>query len=123
MLLIFKANFSGEKIPPVEIDGILLSHPSVAEAVCFGVPDEMFGQEIHAAVVIKQGKQVKERELQEWVSNKAAQFKVPKKVSSLRVLLMQIYFTKEIPKTATGKVQRAKVSEAFFKPEPAKAKL
>jgi len=70
----------GEKIAPVEIDGILLSHEAVAEAVCFAVPDKMYGQEIHAAVVLKQGKHVEEKELQEWVAKKAAKFKVPKKV-------------------------------------------
>jgi len=100
----------GENIAPVEIDGILLSHKDVAEAVCFGVADAIFGQEIHAAVVLKQGSTVTEKELQSYIAEKVTKFKVPKK----------IYFTKEIPKTATGKVQRAKVSEAFFKP---KAKL
>jgi acyl-coenzyme A synthetase/AMP-(fatty) acid ligase len=64
----------------VEIDGILLSHPAVSEAVCFAVPDEMYGQEIHAAVVVKQGQQVKEKELQDFVATKVAKFKVPKKV-------------------------------------------
>ena len=72
----------GEKIAPVEVDGILLSHEAVSEAVCFAVPDEMYGQEIHAAVVLKQGKKVTEKELQEYVAKKAARFKVPKKVLS-----------------------------------------
>ena len=70
----------GEKIAPVEVDGILLSHESVSEAVCFAVPDEMYGQEIHAAVVLKQGKQVIEKELQEYIGTKVAKFKIPKKV-------------------------------------------
>jgi oxalate---CoA ligase len=94
----------------------------------------MYGQEIHAAVVLKQGKQVKEKELQEYVGKNAAKFKIPKKVQPSppsplgpvweSELMIKIYFTKEIPKTATGKVQRAKVSEAFFKPDSAaKAKL
>ena len=73
-------NCRGEKIAPVEIDGILLSHPAVAEAVCFAVPDDMYGQEIHAAVVFKQGKSAKEQELQKWVGEKAAKYKIPKKV-------------------------------------------
>jgi acyl-coenzyme A synthetase/AMP-(fatty) acid ligase len=81
----------GEKIAPVEIDGILLSHPAVAEAVCFGVPDGMYGQEIHAAVVFKQGKSVKEQELQKWVDEKVAKFKIPKKVYPfLLALLMPV---------------------------------
>src|SRR5277367_1921767 len=71
----------GEKIAPAEIDGILLSHKAVAEAVCFGVPDEMFGQEIHAAVVLKQGSKVTEKELQSYIAEKVAKFKIPKKVN------------------------------------------
>ena len=74
----------GEKIAPVEVDGILLSHEAVSEAVCFAVPDEMYGQEIHAAVVIKHGKQVTEKELQEFVGHRAAKFKIPKKVCPLK---------------------------------------
>jgi len=74
------AKDSGEKIAPAEIDGILLSHEAVAEAVCFAVPDEMYGQEIHAAIVVKQGKQVSEAELEGWVAKKVAKFKVPKRV-------------------------------------------
>jgi len=64
----------------VEVDGILLSHEAVSEAVCFAVPDELYGQEIHAAVVLKQGKHVKEKELQEYVGKNATKFKIPKKV-------------------------------------------
>jgi oxalate---CoA ligase len=87
---------------------VLLSHPSVQEAVSFAVPDEMYVQDIHAAVVLKSP--VTEEELKKYVAGKLAKFKVPKR----------IYVTEQIPKTATGKVQRGKVSEAFYKP---KAKL
>lgn len=76
-------NCRGEKIAPVEIDGILLSHPAIAEAVCFAVPDDMYGQEIHAAVVFKQGKSATEQELQKFIGEKAAKFKIPTKVYSL----------------------------------------
>jgi acyl-CoA synthetase (AMP-forming)/AMP-acid ligase II len=73
---------SGENIAPVEIDGIMLSHKDVAEAVSFGVPDEMYGQEIHAAVVLKANAHVTEKELQKYIATKVAKFKVPKKVST-----------------------------------------
>jgi acyl-coenzyme A synthetase/AMP-(fatty) acid ligase len=100
----------GDKIPPMEVDGVLLSHPAISEAVSFAVPDEMYGQEIHCAVVLKSP--VTEDELKFFAGETLAKFKVPKK----------IYITKSIPKTATGKVQRGKVSQTFFKP-PVKAKL
>jgi oxalate---CoA ligase len=75
------ADGSGEKIAPVEVDGILLSHEAVGEAVSFAVPDDMYGQEIHAAVVLKAGKEVSEKGLMEYVGSKLAKFKVPKKVT------------------------------------------
>jgi acyl-CoA synthetase (AMP-forming)/AMP-acid ligase II len=74
---------SGENIAPVEIDGIMLSHKDVAEAVSFGVPDEMYGQEIHAAVILKPNAQVTEKELQQYIATKVAKFKVPKKVTTV----------------------------------------
>ncbi len=48
-------NRGGEKISPLEVDAALLSHPSVAEAVSFGAPDEKYGEVVAAAVVLKPG--------------------------------------------------------------------
>lgn len=109
-------NRGGEKISPLELDATLLSHPKVAEAVTFAVPDPMYGQEVHAAVVLKEKGQEAaiERELQAYCQTKVAKFKVPKR----------IYVTEVMPKTATGKIQRRVVSQTFFKePAPARAKL
>jgi oxalate---CoA ligase len=64
----------------VEVDGVMLSHKDVAEAVSFGVPNEMYGQEIHAAVVLKANANVTENDLQKYIATKVAKFKVPKKV-------------------------------------------
>jgi oxalate---CoA ligase len=78
---------------------VLLSHEAVAEAVCFAVPDEMYGQEIHTAVVVKQGKKVAEKELQQYVAKKVAKFKIPKKVLSLEEkMLIQDLLYKTNPK-------------------------
>lgn len=103
-------NRGGEKISPLEIDAILLSHPSVAEAVSFGVPSEMYGQEVHAAVVLKSSSKhsaAVEKELQDHVQSKVAKFKVPKR----------IYVTDQLPKGGTGKVQRRLMPDIFVKPE------
>jgi len=100
-------NRGGEKISPIEVDNVLLDHKDVAEAVTFGVPDEKYGQDIHAAVVLKKGSNVTEDELRKWVGERLVGFKVPKKV----------YITDNMPKTATGKIQRNKVCDAFFKPK------
>ncbi|CAG8680452.1 17438_t:CDS:2 [Cetraspora pellucida] len=106
-------NRGGEKISPLELDSILLSHPAVSEAVSFAVPDDIYGQEVHAAIVFKQGQKVTEQDLQIFCGNKIAKFKIPKK----------IYFIDMMPKTATGKIQRKNISEKLFKPDKIKANL
>ncbi|TEA20065.1 putative peroxisomal-coenzyme A synthetase [Colletotrichum sidae] len=106
-------NKGGEKISPIELDNVLTRHPAVSEAVSFAIPDEMYGQEIAVAVVLKQGQQLRQHELRGWVAEKLAKFKVPKK----------IYFTETMPKTATGKIQRRIVAEKMLLQEQPKAKL
>ena len=71
-------NKGGEKISPVEIDNVVSQNPSVSEAVCFAVADEMYGQDIGLAVVLKDGEKTTPEELQNWVAAKVANFKVPK---------------------------------------------
>ncbi|GAP33700.1 acyl--CoA ligase [Piscinibacter sakaiensis] len=89
-------NRGGEKVSPREIDEILMDHPAVAQVVCFGMPHPKLGEEVAAVVVLREGQQVSERDLQQFVGGRAAEFKVPKK----------ILFMDEIPKGATGKLQR-----------------
>ena len=89
-------NRGGEKISPREVDEILMDHPAVAQVVCFGMPHAKLGEEVAAAVVLREGQAASERELQDFVGKRAADFKVPK-----RILLLE-----EIPKGATGKLQR-----------------
>ncbi len=89
-------NRGGEKVSPREVDEILMDHPAVAQVVCFGMPHPKLGEEVAAAVVLREGQTATERELQDFVGQRAADFKVPKKI-----LLLE-----EIPKGATGKLQR-----------------
>ncbi|KAF3058191.1 putative peroxisomal-coenzyme A synthetase [Daldinia childiae] len=106
-------NKGGEKISPIELDNVLTRHPSVSEAVSFAIPDELYGQDIGVAIVLKTGAKLEQDELRGWVNEKLAKFKVPKK----------IYFTEVMPKTATGKIQRRIVAETMQKQESPKAKL
>jgi len=94
-------NRGGEKIGPREIDEVLLSHPAVAEAVCFGIPHPSWGEEVAAAVVLKDA--ANEAEILAFCKERLAEFKRPKR----------IYITKAIPRTATGKIQRGVVAKAF----------
>jgi acyl-CoA synthetase (AMP-forming)/AMP-acid ligase II len=76
-------NKGGEKISPIELDNVLARHPKVGEAVSFAIPDEMYGQEVAVAIVPKSGQNITEKELKDWVAEKLAKFKVPKKVCLL----------------------------------------
>jgi len=106
-------NKGGEKISPIELDNVIAQHPSVAEAVSFAIEDEMYGQDVGVAVVLKDEKQLSADDLRKWMVDRVAKFKLPKK----------IFFTETMPKTATGKVQRRMVAEAMLKQEKPKAKL
>ncbi|KAL2118558.1 hypothetical protein VTJ04DRAFT_8218 [Mycothermus thermophilus] len=105
-------NKGGEKISPIELDNALSRHPAVAEAVSFAIPDEVYGQEVAVAIVVRPGQTLTEEGLKKWAAERLAKFKVPKKV----------YFTDVMPKTATGKVQRRIVAEEMQKLE-GRAKL
>jgi len=94
-------NRAGEKISPVEIDAALLSHPAVAEAASFGAPDHKYGEEVCAAVILKA--ETTASELQEHCRNQLADFKVPR----------TIHIVSELPKTATGKIQRNSLAGLF----------
>ena len=95
-------NRGGEKIPPIEVDAALLLHPAVAEAVCFGVPDAKYGEAVHAAVVLSGD--CEEADLRSFCGERLAAFKVPDRV----------YIVDELPRTATGKVQRRHVAARFI---------
>ncbi len=94
-------NRGGEKISPREIDEVLLAHPKVNEAVAFGVPHASWGEEVAAAVTLKSD--ATEAELLAYCKERLADFKRPK----------QIHITTAIPRTATGKIQRRVVAQAF----------
>ncbi len=89
-------NRGGEKISPIEIDDVLLRHPAVAEAVTFAIPHDKLGEEVGAAVVLAPGAEATEKELRAYLAEQLAAFKVPKR----------IVIVPEIPKGATGKLQR-----------------
>lgn len=97
-------NKGGEKIGPVEIDAVVNKHECVAEAVTFGIPDEMYGEEVALAVVLEAENEIREKELKAWIGERLAHAKVPKK----------IYFVDKIPKTAVGKMQRSLVAKTML---------
>lgn len=94
-------NRGGEKISPLEVDAVMLAHPDIAQVVCFAVPHPKLGEEIAAAVVLKEGSTLDERAIREFTAQSVADFKVPRSVVILD----------EIPKGATGKIQRIGMAE------------
>jgi len=89
-------NRGGEKVSPLEVDVVLMDHPAVQLALTFGVPHEKLGEEVAAAVVLKEGKTATERELRDYAEKHLAHYKVPHK----------IVFVTELPRGPTGKLQR-----------------
>ena len=94
-------NRGGEKISPLEVDLVLMDHPAVAQCVTFGMPHDKLGEEVAAAVVLREGTDVSDHALRDFVSQRLAPFKVPRR----------IVFLPEIPKGATGKLQRIGMAE------------
>ena len=73
-------NKGGEKISPIELDNVATRNPSIAEAVCFAIEDDVYGQDVGLAVVLREGEKASSEEIQSWFSSKVAKFKVPKVV-------------------------------------------
>jgi oxalate---CoA ligase len=89
-------NRGGEKISPREVDEVLMDHPAVQQVVTFAMPHAKLGEDVAAAVVLREGKSADEKEIREFAAKRLADFKVPRKILILD----------EIPKGATGKLQR-----------------
>jgi acyl-CoA synthetase (AMP-forming)/AMP-acid ligase II len=94
-------NRGGEKVSPLEVDETIMDHPAVAQVVTFAMPHDKLGEEVAAAVVLREGQTATEREIRDFAAKKLADFKVPRKV----------IFLAEIPKGATGKLQRIGLAE------------
>lgn len=94
-------NRGGEKISPLEIDQVLLRHPDVSEAAAFGFSHPSLGEEIAAAVVLRDQRNVAPAQLQGFLRKHLAPFKIPR-----RILILD-----QMPKGPTGKIQRRQLSK------------
>ena len=96
-------NKGGEKISPLEVDNILMDFPPIDQALCFGYKDKMLGEDIAAAIKLKENKSCTEDDIKSYANEKLAKFKIPKK----------IFIVEDIPKGATGKLQRIGLAKKF----------
>ncbi|XXM70420.1 long-chain-fatty-acid--CoA ligase [Lysinibacillus sphaericus] len=95
----------GENISSIEVEGALYEHPGVLEAAVVAVPDERWGEVPHAVVVLRDGHNIAEEELIAFCREKLAHFKAPKGIT----------FAEELPKTASGKIQKVVIRKEFWK--------
>ncbi|MGB5535243.1 MAG: AMP-binding protein [Thiogranum sp.] len=91
----------GENIYPREIEDFIFTHPKVAEIAVFGIPDEFFGEEIMAWILLHAGETATQEEIREFCKDRIAHFKIPK----------HIWFVDEFPMTVTGKLQKFRMRE------------
>jgi acyl-CoA synthetase (AMP-forming)/AMP-acid ligase II/thioesterase domain-containing protein/acyl carrier protein len=96
-------NRGGEKISPVDIDDALMRHPAVAEAAAFSVPHHRLGEDVAAAVVLRRGMTASPVELREYLQERVASFKVPRR----------IVIREQLPRGQTGKVMRRRLAECL----------
>jgi long-chain acyl-CoA synthetase len=90
----------GYNVYPREIEEVLYEHPDVREAAVIGVPHENLGEEVGAAVALKDGAETSEDELRSYVKDQVAAYKYPRK----------IWFVDELPKGPTGKILKREVA-------------
>jgi long-chain acyl-CoA synthetase len=89
----------GFNVYPREVEEVLYEHPAVREAAVIGVPDEQYGEEVAAAVTLKDGEQATADELRQFVKSRVAAYKYPRRV----------WFVDELPKGPTGKILKREI--------------
>jgi acyl-CoA synthetase (AMP-forming)/AMP-acid ligase II len=94
----------GENIYPAELESVLMGHPAVADVAVIGVPDERWGETVHAIVVRRPGAELAEPELIDWSRDRLAGFKRPRTVD----------FTDAIPRNPSGKILKRELREAHW---------
>jgi len=94
----------GENVYPAEIEDFLLTHPDVAAVQVFGVPDEKYGEEVCAWIVLRAGHSLTEEALREFCRGRIAHYKIPRHVR----------FVTDMPLTATGKPQKFRMRERMI---------
>ncbi len=94
----------GENVSSIEVEDVLYGHPAVAETAVIGVPHEKWGETVMALVVLRSGNEVTDTELIEYCRDNMAHFKCP----------TIIEFREELPRTATGKLQKFKLRQSFW---------
>lgn len=91
----------GENIYPREVEEFLYTHPAISDVQVVGVPDPKYGEELMAWVILKEGTEVSEKDIQEFCKGNISHYKIPR----------YIKFTQDYPMTASGKIMKFKLRE------------
>jgi long-chain acyl-CoA synthetase len=94
----------GENIYPKEIEEVLYKHPAVMDSAVVGIPDKIWGEEVAAFIVPKEGQELKDTEVIEYCKGRLANYKCPR----------MVFFWGDLPKTATGKIQKNRIVEQYL---------
>ena len=92
----------GENVFPREVEDLLADHEGIEEAAVIGVPDEQFGQRLKAFVVLRDGAELSEADVQQYVKENLARYKAPR----------EVIFLAQLPRNATGKVLKRELQTA-----------
>ncbi|WP_440706466.1 long-chain-fatty-acid--CoA ligase [Heyndrickxia oleronia] len=95
----------GENISSIEVEGVLYEHPDILEAAIIAIPHEKWGETPHAVIVKREGSTLDGKEVIQFAREKLAHFKAPTSVS----------FIDELPKTASGKIQKVRLRNEYWK--------
>ena len=95
-------NRGGEKIFSIEVENVLYGNSKIMEAAVFGVPDEVFGEQVKAAVVLKPDQTLTEQEVIDFCAQRLAKYKVP----------IAVVFLDELPRNPGGKVVKSRLLDS-----------
>jgi fatty-acyl-CoA synthase/long-chain acyl-CoA synthetase len=95
----------GMNIYPAEIEAALEHHPSVYDVAVFGIPDEQWGEKVHAAIVVRPGDSLSEEDVLTYAREHLAGYKIPRSIS----------FLDELPRTGSGKILKRQLREPYWK--------
>ncbi len=95
----------GENIYSIEVENALYTHPAVLEAAVIGIPDEQWGESVHAVIVLKPGMQATQEELIEHTRRQIAGYKVPRSLE---------FFSDPLPKSGAGKILKRELREKYW---------
>jgi len=95
----------GANIYPAEIEQVLHSHPAIADVAVFGIPDEEYGEKVHASIELKPGAQLTTKEVTEYCEKYIGRFKIPKSIT----------FHTSLPRTPSGKLLKRDLRNKYWK--------